>query len=178
MRSNNWTEYEQITCTLYTDTLKAYMKPNHLKIVTFWVDTWPKLHPPTQTQHTHTCARMIWPFKLHLDHTCFTYLPPYFAIFLMRSFELLSFFQSRGIWSWLWNNTSSYHEIALIFQQYVLTIQFHNSFTSKLDHPPMSASWIKQRVSRCFEFDVVKLLSQIRTAVIIVLHKLSGEWKC
>ena len=76
--------------------------------------------------------------------------------------------QSRGIWSWLWNNTSSYHKIALIFQQYVLTIQFHNSFTSKLDHPPMSASWIKQRVSRCFEFDVVKLLSQIRTAVIIV----------
>ena len=54
--------------------------------------------------------------------------------------------------------TSSYHKIALIFQQYLLTIQFHNSFTSKLEYPPMSASW-KNRASAECEFDVVKLFS-------------------
>ena len=48
--------------------------------------------------------------------------------------------------------------LPLIFQQYLLTIQFHNSFTSKLEHPPMSASW-KNRASAECEFDVVKLFS-------------------
>ena len=60
------------------------------------VDTWLKFHPPTQTQHTHMCAHdMTFSFTppSYLYHT----LTPYFAIFLMRSFELLSFFLSRGI---------------------------------------------------------------------------------
>ena len=133
-------------------------------------------HPnPTHT-HTHVRAwhdLLIYTSIMPVSHTypIFCYIPD-------ALFRASFIFQSRGIWSWLWNNTSSYHKIASIFQQCVLTIQFHNSFTSKLDHPPMSASWIKQRVSRCFEFDVVKLMSQIRTAVTIVtLYTTSISWK-
>ena len=126
---------------------------------------------PSHPNPTHTHVRawhdlLIYTSIIPVSHTypIFCYIPD-------ALFRASFIFQSRGIWSWLWNNTSSYHKTASIFQQCVLTIQFHNSFTSKLDHPPMSASWIKQRVSRCFEFDVVKLMSQIRTAVTIVLQK-------